>query len=184
MRYTKIGDREWLEKQIDVKPLRQVAEEVGCSYSAVVYQVKKFGLVVPQRFSRRQSPGKSENIKKTLRERYPEGRFGNKASNWKGGRRMSGGGHVQIYQPQHPYATKNGLVMEHRLVMEKELGRYLEPGEIVHHKNHIKDDNRPENLEVVNRGEHVRNHFNEPIQLQKRIEYLEALLKANNIDYN
>jgi endogenous inhibitor of DNA gyrase (YacG/DUF329 family) len=57
-------------------------------------------------------------------------------------------GYVIVYSPDHPAANKNGYVFEHRLVVEAALGRLLEKGETVHHRNGLRTDNRVENLEL------------------------------------
>lgn len=86
-------------------------------------------------------------------------RRGKDHPNWKGGRRLTKEGYVTVLTPDHPRTGKDGYVLEHRLIMERELGRYLEPQEIVHHKNGIKDDNRIENLALyAKKGGHLGDH--------------------------
>jgi len=64
-------------------------------------------------------------------------------------------GYISIRKPEHPN-NYGGRVREHRLIMEKMIGRYLKKGEIVHHINYIEDDNREENLFLCKEGE---NHY-------------------------
>jgi hypothetical protein len=61
-----------------------------------------------------------------------------------------------LYLPEHPSKKKDGYVMEHRVVMEKLLGRYLTRDEVVHHLNGKKADNRPNNLKLMLKKVHDR----------------------------
>lgn len=83
----------------------------------------------------------------------------NKHWNWKGGR-IKSRGYIRIKITSHPFSDKQRYIFEHRLVMEKHLGRYLEPHEVVHHINGIRDDNRIENLQVFNgNGAHLKHEL-------------------------
>lgn len=83
--------------------------------------------------------------------------IGNKGQNWKGGKSIKSDGYVLIWCPTHPN-NKNGYVLEHRLVMERHLGRTLLSTEIVHHINQNHSDNRIENLMLFESGGKHRNY--------------------------
>lgn len=73
---------------------------------------------------------------------------GERSHSWKGGRFINDQGYVIVTDSEHPNRTKNNKVREHRIVMEKKIGRLLLPSETVHHKNGIRNDNRIKNLEL------------------------------------
>jgi len=76
---------------------------------------------------------------------------------WNNGRCISQG-YVLIRRPGHPHADNRGYVREHVLVAERTLGRPLATNEVAHHINGIRDDNRPENIQVMTRGAHHSHH--------------------------
>lgn len=82
-----------------------------------------------------------------------------KNPHWKGGKNITTRGYVRVKNRQHSFCDANGYVLEHRLIMEEHLERYLTPEEIVHHINGIKNDNRIENLQLcANESEHQKYH--------------------------
>lgn len=73
-------------------------------------------------------------------------------------RRKDKDGYIRVYAGNHPFANGRLMILEHVAVMEVKIGRRLFPGEVVHHKNHQREDNRPENLEIMTRSDHCKIH--------------------------
>lgn len=98
---------------------------------------------------------------RTFKSLWTKGQFkpraGEDSNFWQGGIAHTNG-YRWVLMKDHPAAWKTGYVAEHRLVMEEYLGRFLEPDEIVHHKNENKTDNRLENLELLTSSEHGQEH--------------------------
>lgn len=83
---------------------------------------------------------------------------GRKPTNWLGGIAKASEGYLKEMVKDHPKADCNGYVKQHRLIMEKHLGRYLTTKDVVHHINGIRDDNRIENLFLTTRSDHNKMH--------------------------
>lgn len=105
---------------------------------------------------------------------------GNKNGKWKGGKHKQNG-YIRICIPYNsPFVPmiKSGhdyCMNEHRLVMAEHLGRCLESWEIVHHINGIRDDNRIENLIIIDAGKHRFFHK----QITLLLERIKELEKEN-----
>ena len=89
-------------------------------------------------------------------------------SKYGGHRKQRTDGYIAVYCADHPFANKEGYVMEHILVMEEHIGRYITRNEVVHHKNHIRNDNRLENLQLMTFKEHAGLHMKERWEKKRR----------------
>jgi len=176
-----LRDKKWLKKKYLEEKLsvRAISEECGGTRGNVYSALKYAG--IPMRTVK-------EGIALT-------NRMGPASGNWKGGRRLAGarGKYIQILTHGHPWANADNYVMEHRLIMEKKLGRYLTKNEIVHHKDGNGHNNKISNLQLTTKKKHFQDHFDgvksvkkhktSVKDLKKEIIRLKKLLDENGILY-
>ncbi len=74
------------------------------------------------------------------------------------GQKDEGDGYRWIYTMHNDEGRKKGWIAEHILIAEWIAGRRIDTNEVVHHKNFIKYDNSPDNLEIMNNDAHLAYH--------------------------
>lgn len=126
----------WVE--VEKRTLAEIGTALGCPHQRISKLCKKHGIKT-QRTGPRSGKG------------HPE---------WRGGRRIDADGYICIYKPDHPFCRNDKTVLEHRLVMEEILGRYLHPSEVVHHIDGDKQNNDIDNLQLyASNADHLRDEL-------------------------
>ena len=163
--------------------MKQIAEMCHCAPSQIAIRLKKAGVVArgredypvteKQREARRRNGHKhlgmvrSEETRRRISEvkrhyrKRDDYEFG-------GHEKHDDNGYIKVFCPDHPCASKEGFVLKHRLVMEQAIGRHLRPDEVVHHINHVRDDNRIENLMLMTASEHNALHARERSEKRRK----------------
>jgi len=149
-------DKSWFEQKYlaEKYSAKEMGKLCGVNTALVRDRLKKFDIKLTneerkRRQSERKKGDKSPNYRK----------FGKEHPCWKAGKiSLNCSEYVFIYLPTHPHANRSGYVAEHRLVIEKQLGRYLTSEEIVHHINGVKSDNREVNLFLTDKIGHNKAH--------------------------
>lgn len=160
---------------IEEKTMAEIAKEFKCSNATIFNYLKKYGIEsrtgctdkakkkISLANTGKTSSQKGKKLSEETRAKISKQKTGvyKNVTEFGGHKKKHKDGYIKVYIPSHPYATKDGYVMEHILVMEKQIGRYISRKEVVHHKNRIRDDNRIENLMLMTFKEHAKMHMEE-----------------------
>ena len=162
------------------KSVRYVADVFGISAGKMFYLLRAAGCVFRRRGHPKGFKMPAQTIEKIVHKKLGEKRSAETCAkiseakkchfnglNGYGHTKKHPNGYVLAYAPEHPRAHADGYVMLHTIIMERELGRYLKPCEVVHHINHKRDDNDIKNLLLMDKTKHLSMHMKERHQKEE-----------------
>ena len=160
MRNKKYRNRDWLYAEYwdNERSAPNMAGECGVTKRVIHYWMEKHGIplrTVSEAKCGRLHPLYGKKLLAATKKKMSDSRRGD-------GRLVLKNGTIRHWIPGHPNADCGGYVFEHRLIMEHEIGRYLEPQEVVHHKDRDGSNNNPKNLRLyATNGKHCSFHCDE-----------------------
>ena len=129
-----------------------ISDTIICNYALTILGAKRINSLTEDVKNARECNAIYELVRNSVFTDHPS---------WKGGRIKDGSGYILIKEFNHPFRNKRNYVFEHRLIIEKEINRYLLSKEQCHHINEIKNDNKLKNLiAFINQSAHQRFHRN------------------------
>jgi hypothetical protein len=149
--------RRWTEAEVEL--LRQ-GFGAGIPDDEMAVLLRRTHVAIKQKRKRMKITGdpNQRRLSDKARTGMARKKRGPESHSWKGGRRITSGGYVEIHMPSHHRARKNGYVFEHIVVAEKKEGRRMSRDECVHHADGNKENNSPENIIVIKRSAHSGQH--------------------------
>lgn len=151
--------------------VRELSEKYGVSAGKMYYALRDSGCEFSRKWRKPMSAERRAEMSRTHKGRKlseeQRRKIGERNScnynglNGYGHTKRHNRGYVLAYAPKHPNAHADGYVMLHTILVERVIGRYLNREEVVHHVNHVRDDNRIENLLLMDKHEHMSMHMKE-----------------------
>lgn len=157
-------------------PMYAVAAELGIATGSVYNYLHRYGIQTREPQKGFLGMHHTDETKKKISKAHKGKRISSETKRKMSASAKDGGighkkirtdGYVYVYFPDHPKSSKGGYIMEHILVMECLIGRHLKDDEVVHHVNHIRHDNRKENLRLMTFKEHSGLHMKERHEKRK-----------------